>query len=155
MPPLGVPLVFMLVLTLTLVLTLFFPLHNSMVHFYCQTYAPTTSPPCRRPRLHRELPNELHQTRHLGLVQSLRRPMTQRSREVHQIAPTNELPPVWPDPAGTVRGESFEPLHRAAPEAARRDPGLYELLALLDALRGGRARERKLARAELEARLLA
>lgn len=72
-----------------------------------------------------------------------------------QIASTKELPPVWPDPAGTVRGESFEPLHRAAPEAARRDPGLYELLALVDALRGGRARERTLAQAELEARLLA
>lgn len=37
-------------------------------------------------------------------------------------------------------------------EAARRDPALYELLALVDALRGGRARERKLAQDELARR---
>jgi hypothetical protein len=71
------------------------------------------------------------------------------------IAQPADPPPVWPDPQGTVRGEAFEPLHRAAPQAARRDPGLYELLALVDAVRGGRARERKLAEDELRARLLA
>ncbi|MEK6787496.1 MAG: hypothetical protein AABY68_00930 [Pseudomonadota bacterium] len=57
----------------------------------------------------------------------------------------DELPPVWPDPEGQIRGLSFSPLYRSAPEAARRDIRLYELLALADALRGGRARERKLA----------
>lgn len=56
-----------------------------------------------------------------------------------------EPPPVWPDPEGMVRGMSFSPLYRSVPEAARRDPLLYELLALTDALRAGRARERKLA----------
>ena len=61
-----------------------------------------------------------------------------------QIAP-DELPPVWPDPAGDVRGEEFKPLYRSAPVAARRDERLYQCLALVDALRGGRARERKLA----------
>jgi len=35
---------------------------------------------------------------------------------------------------------------------SRRHPALYELLALVDALRGGRARERKLAREELARR---
>jgi hypothetical protein len=39
------------------------------------------------------------------------------------------------------------------PDAARSDPKLYELLALVDAIRVGRARERKLAESELEKRL--
>lgn len=61
--------------------------------------------------------------------------------------------PVWPDPEGEVRGESFEPLYRSAPKAARRDPQLYEILCLVDAIRGGRARERTLAEKLLRERL--
>lgn len=53
--------------------------------------------------------------------------------------------PVWPFDEGHVRGESFSPLYRSAPIAASRDQGLYELLALVDAIRGGRSRERKMA----------
>jgi hypothetical protein len=64
-----------------------------------------------------------------------------------------EPPPVWPDAEGTVRGEGLRPLYRSVPEAARRDPALYELLALVDAIRSGRARERNLAIEELEVRL--
>lgn len=64
-----------------------------------------------------------------------------------------EPPPVWPDPEGTVRGLAFSPLYKLAPQAARSDPALYELLALLDAIRGGRARERDLAIKELSKRL--
>ena len=63
------------------------------------------------------------------------------------------LPPVWPHPAGLFRGIAFSPLHKTAPEAAMRDPKLYELLALLDAIREGRARERELAIRELTARI--
>jgi hypothetical protein len=70
-----------------------------------------------------------------------------------QIAASGDLPPVWPDPEGTVRGITFEPLHRAAVKAARQDRSLYELLALIDALRDGRVRERQLAEKELSARL--
>ena len=55
------------------------------------------------------------------------------------------MPPVWPDPEGEARGFSFSPLYRSVPKAARQDHALYELLALADALRAGRARERKLA----------
>lgn len=62
-----------------------------------------------------------------------------------QIDPTVELPPVWPFPEGQQRGVSLEPLYKTAPAAALRDPNLYEMLALIDALREGRARERKLA----------
>ena len=35
--------------------------------------------------------------------------------------------PVWPDPAGTVRGVAVKPLHKAALTAAKSDPRLYEL----------------------------
>lgn len=71
----------------------------------------------------------------------------------HQIVSASELPPVWPDPDGQVRGGSFEPLHKAVPTAARKDPRLYEPLALIDALRGGSARERQLAERALSALL--
>ncbi len=71
----------------------------------------------------------------------------------HHIAGNGDLPPVWPDPDGEARGATLEPLHKAAPRAARRDPALHELLALIDALRDGRVRERKLAEKELRERL--
>ena len=69
------------------------------------------------------------------------------------FAESAELPPVWPDPEGTARGVAFSPLYKLAPLAARSDPVLYELLALVDAIRGGRARERELAIKELKKRL--
>ncbi len=63
----------------------------------------------------------------------------------HAFVASSELPHVWPDPEGEVRGISFSPLHKAAPRAARNDRELYELLALVDAIRGGRAHEREMA----------
>lgn len=66
---------------------------------------------------------------------------------------SDELPPVWPDPEGQVRGIFFSPLYKNVPDAARRDPALYELLALVDAIRDGRARERSMATEELKRRL--
>lgn len=65
----------------------------------------------------------------------------------------NEPPPVWPESDGELRGESFLPLYKSAPKAARNDPRLYELLALVDAIRGGRAREREIAKKELKKQL--
>ena len=35
-------------------------------------------------------------------------------------------PPVWPDPEGEVRGESFSPLYKSASVAAKNDPALYK-----------------------------
>ena len=64
-----------------------------------------------------------------------------------------DAPPVWPDPEGNIRGESFSPLYKSAPVAVRKDAKLYELLALVDAIRGGRAREREFAKKELKKRL--
>lgn len=68
---------------------------------------------------------------------------------VSQIVQDNDPIPVWPDPKGEARGASFKPLYRAAPKAARADAKLYECLSLIDALRGGRARERNLAKEHL------
>jgi hypothetical protein len=70
-----------------------------------------------------------------------------------QIVGSSDPPPVWPDPEGEVRGVGFEPLCKSVPKAARRDRVLYELLALVDALRDGRARERRIAARELSTRL--
>jgi hypothetical protein len=69
------------------------------------------------------------------------------------IVPGDEPPPVWPFAEGPVRGYAFSPLHKNVPKAALADPQLYELLALVDALRDGKARERELAARELSKRL--
>ncbi|BCL76513.1 hypothetical protein JHS3_22490 [Jeongeupia sp. HS-3] len=53
--------------------------------------------------------------------------------------------PVWAHPEGSAKGPTLSPLYRTAPQAALADPALHRLLALLDALRTGRARERALA----------
>lgn len=69
-----------------------------------------------------------------------------------KIMSSGEMPPVWPDPEGKVQGNSVEPLYSSAPEASRRDPALYDLLTLVDAIRFGRARERAIAEKEIDNR---
>lgn len=58
---------------------------------------------------------------------------------------------VWPHPNGSVRGVGVEPLHPSVPFAAMQDAKLYEMLALFDALRVGKARERGMALERLQA----
>ncbi len=70
---------------------------------------------------------------------------------VSEFIATDELPPVWPDPEGTIRGETLQPIYRSVPQAARGDAKLYEVLALVDTIRIGRARERKRAEELLRA----
>jgi hypothetical protein len=70
-----------------------------------------------------------------------------------KLVASDEPPPVWPDAEGETRGQAFSPLYASVPKAARHDPKLYELLVLVDALRGGAARERTTAASELRARL--
>ena len=69
------------------------------------------------------------------------------------IAPGSEPIPVWPYEEGQQRGIAFAPLYKTAPIAALRDQSFYEYLVLVDALRDGRIRERKLAETELHRRL--
>lgn len=64
-----------------------------------------------------------------------------------------ELVPVWPDPEGSVKGQTIEPLHSGVPKAVQADKDLYALLALIDVLRVGRARERAFAEEELQKRI--
>lgn len=54
--------------------------------------------------------------------------------------------PVWAHPNGEAWGPSVSPICNTASDAALVDPKLHRLLALLDALRTGRERERELAR---------
>jgi hypothetical protein len=70
-----------------------------------------------------------------------------------EIAESNDLPPVWPWPEGNTRGVGLEPLYKKVPQAALRDSELYQLLALVDAIRDGRARERRIAEHDLQRRL--
>ena len=58
--------------------------------------------------------------------------------------------PVWTWDGGETYGQSVEPLYKTAPEAAANDKGLYDRLALIDMLRGGRLRERQFAQRKLE-----
>lgn len=72
-----------------------------------------------------------------------------------QIVPGRSLPPVWPSRHGTVTGIALTPLYPSVPEATRVDPHLYELLALVDALRVGKARERMIAARIIKERVYA
>jgi hypothetical protein len=65
----------------------------------------------------------------------------------------DEPPPVWPDPEGPVRGYALSPLYSSVPNACKVDSKLYELLALVDAIRDGRARERDIAVKEIQSRI--
>lgn len=58
--------------------------------------------------------------------------------------------PVWPDPRGNTSGLAVEPLFKTVTMAVRKDPELYVLLALVDSIRLGLPRERKLAIKKLE-----
>lgn len=65
-----------------------------------------------------------------------------------------DIPLVWPTANGKVRGETLLPIYKTAPAAAAADVKLYELLVLVDAMRTGRAKEKKLAAELLEERLV-
>jgi DNA-binding transcriptional MocR family regulator len=73
-----------------------------------------------------------------------------------ELDSTSELPPVWPDPEGKVRGLEFQPLHPVALVLAKENESFYETLALVDALRGpADVRTIRLARELLSGRLRA
>ena len=63
------------------------------------------------------------------------------------IALGNDPIPVWPYEEGDQRGLAIEPLYRSVPQSLSQFPDtlFYELLALIDAIRTGRARERNIA----------
>ncbi|HET8855632.1 MAG TPA: hypothetical protein VFM60_06890 [Salinimicrobium sp.] len=59
---------------------------------------------------------------------------------------------VWPYGKGSLRGHGIIPLYSSVPEAALKDEALHELLALVDGIRVGKAREREIAVRELKLR---
>lgn len=59
--------------------------------------------------------------------------------------------PVWPSAEGTARGPSVEPIYETVPKAIQMDTHLYMMLAMIDAIRIGRAREVALAKMEIKA----
>lgn len=61
-----------------------------------------------------------------------------------------EQGPVWPTPNGEALGLAVEPLYKTASLAIRGDDILYRLLAIVDSLRLGQARERKVAVNQLQ-----
>lgn len=61
--------------------------------------------------------------------------------------------PVWPDARGNNKGLEVTPLFKTVGHAARRDPELYALLALVDAIRIGNPREANLAKDLLRQRM--
>ena len=60
---------------------------------------------------------------------------------------------VWPYAKGHSRGQSITPLYPTVPQAAHLDESLHELLALFDAVRAGRAREKNRALEILKERI--
>jgi len=61
---------------------------------------------------------------------------------------------VWPYVKGHVRGHSIQPLYYSVIQAVELDQYLYEMLALIDALRVGKIREKNLALEILKKRIL-
>lgn len=61
-----------------------------------------------------------------------------------RLIDSDELAPVWPYARGAERGYSLTPIYRSVASSAARDPILYDLLALVDVFRVGRARERSI-----------
>lgn len=53
---------------------------------------------------------------------------------------------VWPSKTGTARGQAITPLYPTVPLVVAQDNALYQLLALVDSLRIGRAREAGIAK---------
>jgi hypothetical protein len=84
--------------------------------------------------------------------------LTQGMETAYSIFPSSEHTIdthkyVWPDPKGKTTGLAIEPLIDAVPFACSQDPALYELLALIDTLRIGKAMEKSIAEIELEKRI--
>lgn len=70
-----------------------------------------------------------------------------------QVMSAGEIPPVWPDALGNTKGQAVKPLFKSVPYAVRKDPRLYSMLALTDAIRIGQSRERHIASEKLSSML--
>jgi hypothetical protein len=80
---------------------------------------------------------------------------TAHSQEYFKNKISSDIEYVWPDEKGSIRGLAITPLHKNVAEAARRESKLYLLLAAIDILRVGRAREKKVALQVLKKEIVA
>ncbi|MBX3143859.1 MAG: winged helix-turn-helix domain-containing protein [Trueperaceae bacterium] len=80
-------------------------------------------------------------------------PTADSAPPLSKLVSSPELPLVWPHPEGSARGLAVEPLHSSVPSVVLHESDLYEMLALVDALRLGQARVRGLAEEEIVRRL--
>jgi len=80
-------------------------------------------------------------------------PTAHSAPPLSNMVESNE-PYVWPSAKGNLRGQAIEPLHKSVAKAVLKDKKLYELLALVDAIRVGRVREKQIAVEELKKRIL-
>lgn len=72
----------------------------------------------------------------------------------HLIVSSENSAMVWPCTEGKIQGQGIQPLYHTVPNIALNDNQLYELFALIDAVRIGNAREHTLAIEEIKKRLL-
>ena len=70
-----------------------------------------------------------------------------------KIMTSGEFICVWPDALGEQMGQGITPLYKTVPMAVKKDPRLYEYLALIDAIRLGRGRESTFAAKVLKEKL--
>lgn len=70
-----------------------------------------------------------------------------------EVAPGSPASYVWPLAEGRELGQQLVPFFATVPMAAAADPGLHELLALVEVFRVGSARERRIGERELGRRL--
>ena len=70
-----------------------------------------------------------------------------------KLMSAGELIMVWPDAKEKTKGQAIEPLFKSVAYAVNRDPEIYALLALVDAIRIGQPREANLAADLLKKRL--
>jgi hypothetical protein len=80
-------------------------------------------------------------------------PTAHSALPLNQIIQSNEQY-VWASGKGNVRGQKIVPLYPSVIYAVQLDSRLHELLALVDALRVGKAREKEIASIELKKRIL-
>ncbi|MFH0898009.1 MAG: hypothetical protein V1855_00335 [bacterium] len=73
-----------------------------------------------------------------------------------QFADSNEPISIWPYFDGNARGMVLEPLYKSVPKSIKEHPDLvfYNLLSLVDVIRGGRAREKGIALKLLESAII-
>ena len=75
-------------------------------------------------------------------------PTAHSAEPLKSIIQSNEIF-IWPWENGKIRGQSIEPLYHSVPKIAFEDKQMHELLALVDALRVGKTREKNYAIQEL------